>query len=286
MFRFTILLYIVLFNSCYNYETQFDGAYDTNIEHENLVPTKSLIYTVNGDLVLSNDYGFYKEIYGENLDIEKASINNIHTKVLYKESNKPIVVFDLETWTIERTIAGSENAEFFDYHPNNESIYYFTPQGLLYVDGPPLYSVNPLNMKTNLSEGFSAAYRVASAVILPNNDIIACLARFNSTGYRYLSRFNEFEEIRYERIEETLEQMRINHSGTKMRAVGMPNWSYRDVTLDVDSLTYDYRGNVFSLPHSYQDENQGYRIDDDDRLYIPGGERFFVESDDVTSMDY
>ena len=275
---------VLSMSSCFNYETQFDGSYDTStVDQDSTELKKYLLYSSDGKFYLSNEFGYDTKSSSDDLNVVMASINNSHTKILYKEPNRDIQVFDIDSWSVERSIEGSSDALFFDYHPNNESIYYLKQSGLLYIDGPQLYETNPIDVEENLSIS-STSFVYSSAVILPNDDIIIS---FGSSFGKYFARVNQTSEIERRFVGNFAYKMRTNPSGTEVHAVNQFSWGSSSIGIDANTLEdLDNVNGQYSVPHSYLGEDRYYYIDDDNYLRIPNGEKYFITGGDPTSLDY
>lgn len=287
------LFFLLILSSCYTYEPQFEGPFDPSSESVDQELSKTLMYTSSGKLYLSNDYGLETvQVSDDDVFVQYASINNNHTKVIYKVNGEDIAVYDIESQTIERRVENSRDAVFCDFHANNESIYYFTSKGMMYVDGTQLYNTNPLDMTEHLTVSSSSSYNFGSAVILPNNDIIASFKFFFGNS-RYIARINETEQIKSRQLTHSsgplynnLEHMRINHTGTLLHASEVVVGGIRSMEIDINTLEVETNSKNYSLPHSYLSQEVGYFIYDDNTLVIPEGDDQFILNSSPSSLDY
>lgn len=140
----SIYLSILLtLGSCLNYETQADGPYDPNEEQEILMP--SVVYVSNGNVYLGDQFLRDSIIIDDSGQNTLVSINNNHTKVLFKRANQNIQVYDIESASLDEEVPNSEAAFWFEYHSNNKTIYYLIGNEIVTV-GENILEQNPLNL--------------------------------------------------------------------------------------------------------------------------------------------
>ncbi len=173
-----IICWVIVLNfcSCLNYDTQFEGDY--NAEEESNT-SNSVVFVLNGDVYLSNPFLKDSTLIASG-DHTLASINNNHTKVLFKSPDQNINVYDIASKSITEEIANTQNAFWFDYHSNNETVYYLIGNEI-FTHGKSLLDKSPLNL-AELIGLQDANTTIGSAVIKSNKDIVFS-ANTNSDGY-------------------------------------------------------------------------------------------------------
>ena len=271
---------------CFTYEVQYDGP----PEEEDVINElpKSLVYVSGGRVFLSNHYGLDSLIINTGSSVEIASINNDHTKVLFKEAGEEIQEYDIALGTISRFIPGSADAIFFDYHPNGQLIFHFTLGGLLSIEGGDLYPNNPLDLKQFFpaSSGFR---RVHGATILPNNEIVMSIY-WEGFGVNYdIIRTDGTNVLDSRPKNTTYEQFRVNPSGTELLASDNFGLEPRLNDINIFNLAHNnFSGSILGTPNSYISEDFGYLVSDDflNEIFIPNNSVIVPVFGNVTSIDY
>jgi hypothetical protein len=110
--------------SC-KYETQYDGPYSDGDSPEILNNIKyEILYVSEGKMyMLDPNLRFQKPIPNVTKTVYSASINYAHDKIAYKTSTGNIIVIDTAGNQIQE-IANSSSADIFDWHSNNQTLYY------------------------------------------------------------------------------------------------------------------------------------------------------------------
>lgn len=166
-FRYFILLSLILFlGSCFEYETQFEGTYDDE-EGNQPQSLKVLVFAAGGDVYLSDPAIQKIEKIDSIGNVELASINNAHTKVAFKRGGGDIQIYDIATGTIIDEVPSSNNANWFDFHKNNETVYFLTGWKMD-TYGPDVMVSKPIDLEVINTKGGS----IKGAVVLENGNII------------------------------------------------------------------------------------------------------------------
>lgn len=125
IFSSLILMTMLVMSSCSKYETKFEGPYsDANNGNTAGKINYEIIYVESGrlnmiDVPLKNVKTFFTLPVG----IVSASINDAHTKIAYKTAAGNLTVIDTAGNQIA-SIANTAAVVFFDWHSNNETLYY------------------------------------------------------------------------------------------------------------------------------------------------------------------
>jgi hypothetical protein len=124
----TFALPLIFFLGCSKYEVQYEGAYDDNagIDLKNQSKDHQIIYVESGKLYAIDptlsDVRPYSNLPA---GIVYASINYAHDKIAYKTATGNITIID-SAGTQLSTIASTSNVTLFDWHPNNQTLYYMS----------------------------------------------------------------------------------------------------------------------------------------------------------------
>ena len=171
---------ITLFGSCFNYETQYEGPYSDS-ENTGGSFSKELVYVAGGKVFLADRFAESAITLDDSGSVTVASINNDHTKVLYKRVNNNIQIYDIATETVIDEVPDSENAKWFDFHPNNETVF-FLSFNMLDTYGPDVLPTHPIDLGALSGVTGGIVYGVALA---PSNRIYFSVAS-SSTNTEYL----------------------------------------------------------------------------------------------------
>ncbi|MEM1323018.1 MAG: hypothetical protein AAGG75_22320 [Bacteroidota bacterium] len=281
-----ILFCILLLSAgCFDYETQFEGPYE-DMEDTTSPPIelpKVVVFVAGGKVYLADEnINQIDTIYSSN-DVRIASINNEHSKVAYKRLGENIQIYDIEEGRIVGEIANSENATWFDFHANNQTVYY-TNGWELTTYGPEVLLTNPTDIR-QLSPLSGNGVFFKGAVVLENGNIIYSLSALGfgdrlylSTGTSNIASFTGTEFRHF---------LRINAAENELWAASeFDNKLHIHRTTDLSEIRTD-RDHFLGAPTS---NGAGYkvRIIDEEIIQIPflnlsvsspGDER-------VTSIDY
>lgn len=166
-FKYLILLSLILsLGSCFEYETQFEGPYNDE-EGTQAQSSTALVFAAGGDVYLSDPAMEKIEKIDSIGNVEIASINNAHTKVAFKRGSGDIQIYDIATSTIIDEVPSSNNATWFDFHANNETIYFLTGWEID-TYGPDVMVSKPIDLEAINSKGGS----IKGAIVLENGNII------------------------------------------------------------------------------------------------------------------
>lgn len=167
-----LLLFVIAFfsSSCFNYEVQEEGAYSDSDLNNGFTDLKiEIAFAAAGDVYMMDRFGTeITRIYDEG-DVEIVSISPDQKKILYKPSGENVKIYDVESESPEGELPDTENARWFDYHPNSETA--FVVQGSnIKTFGPLVFSSDIVNLQSVLgTNGFTT---VNSATLLDNGTIV------------------------------------------------------------------------------------------------------------------
>jgi len=271
-----ILILYLLFGlfSCEKYEPQFEGAYEDNFDEAGFKPPLQLVYTSGGFVYAADKFGQNVEILNDSGKAELVSINDTHTKIIFKEEGENIEVYDVDAGEVEREISGTSDAIWFDYHSNNQTIYFLSDDGKLDTDGPEILPNRPVNVGSLI-----AFMDAKSVVVLPNGEVIVSLYRVNdiSKGVLVLAEGTTIKEDI--NIGSSLHSLRLANSGLTVRGGGYNNgrvYDFRTVNL---SPIDDYIHYVLGC-------NGDYFITSDNEIDLPTGGTLDDVAAPITSIDF
>ncbi len=273
-------LFLILFSTaCFKYDTQFDGPYKDGDETTVELP-KEVVYVAGGNVYLANEFVRDSIKIDNSGTVEVASINNDHSKVLFKRPGQNIMIYDIAAENVIGEVPNSETANWFDYHKNNQTVYYILSDDKLYTNGPEVLANNPINLRT-LSGVFGT---VKGVVVMENGNFVFSMASLSSNN-KYLFESDGINILSQYQTTSARTSFRLNASETRL-------WSGNEL----NSFLYYYR-----VPQLTQlgDDSQyilgapissslGYRITDSNPSQIltsisqsiqsPGGQ--------ITSIDF
>ncbi len=267
-------------SSCFNYEAQFEGAYeDSEVVDPGELP-KSVVLVAGGNVYLADEFFEGVEMIIGVSNVEVASINNAHTKVLFQEDGQDIQIYDVEQNIVTQGIPNSDDAIWFDYHANDETVYFLKRNGMMHTYGRRVLAREPFNIK---SLGFFSS--VTGAAVLEDGRIV--FSTFTPGGFN--SRSLMITDLALTKVEElkslqaSATNFRINQtedilwSGTEFN-----NWVnfYRIPSLNF----YDDDTNMlFGAPISFE---TGYKVNQNNMISGPGFFNKDSPGGEITSIDF
>lgn len=272
------LFFVIVLTSCFDYQTQFDGPYsDAGPDGDSKIP-KEVVYVAGGNVYLANEFASDSILIENSGEVEIASINNEHSKVLFKKDNNNIQIYDIESGNVAGEVPDSETAIWFDYHKNNQTIYYLLTNDRLYTYGPDVLDNQPLNLRT-LS---GIAGKIKGVALTEAGTIIFSIVS-TTTNNKYLiisdgTDVIDFFQSSYARI-----NFRLNASEDRL-------WSGNDI----NSLLYQYRLPIFNqlstspfyIMGAPVAQDIGYRVTDDNTIVTPISTVIQSPGGQITSIDY
>ncbi len=278
--RLFALLLVLVCSACFNYETQFEGPYDPDSEDkEEVVIPKEVVYVAGGNVYLANEFARDSVIIDDSGRIKVASINNNHTKVIYKENNQNIKIYDIESERITGEVPGSQDAFWFDFHANNETIYFFTTDSQLDTYGPEVLVKHPISLRT-LSGVFGNA---RGGTVLENGDFIFSMesgGTFNN-HFLFLADGNEVLEFRTQAVSKT--HLRLDKEETILWSTDIFEGSqYITRVPSLSVLDQESQFNIGAPINS----SQGYRVTRDNEIYTPQFVTLNSPGGIITAIDF
>ncbi len=280
---YTVLMLSVLIGSlgCYDYETQFEGPYSQDSEFIEPELPRELVYISGGNVYLANQFVTDSIIIDNSGEVARASINYEHSNVLFKRTGENIQIYNIEEERVTGEVAGSIDATWFDYHANNETIYYLIGDNL-HTQGPELLSENPKDLR----DFFAFNIDIIGAVITNVGDIIYTLKVLggNTTYIIRTNHLNESQNI-YERvIPNAVRFMRINSNDSAILGTSQPGSDM--VEIRPNNGGYDWF-NDFRLGVPGENNNRGYYVTNNLLgIETPSGEEIEVTTGLITSIDF
>ncbi len=267
-------------SSCFNYEAQFEGAYeDPEVADPGVLP-KSVVLVAGGNVYLADDFFEEIDMIEGVSNVEIASINHAHTKVLFQEDGQNIQIYDLESKSIIGEVPESEKAMWFDYHRNNETVYFLTVNGWMHTHGPDILAQEPFNFRM-----IDFSSRVTGAAVLEDGRIVFSTFLPGGINNRSLKLTDQaltrVEE--YKLLQASATNFRINEAENILWAgTEFNNWMnfYRIPSLNF----YDDDTNMlFGAPLNFE---TGYKVNQNNMISGPG---FFSKDSpggEITSIDF
>ncbi|MCC6725355.1 MAG: hypothetical protein IT258_12685 [Saprospiraceae bacterium] len=179
---------ILALAGCKKYEPQYDGPYKDGDEQAVFNKYHEILFVKAGVVHLTTPYlDSDKILLNTPSNVKRASINYSHDLIACWAPGLPIVVLDSNDVQIA-TIAGTENVEWFDWHPNNQTL-------VILDDGViSLYGPNVTMASTDLNDVFpfvTSGQRINSVAVGADGTVYFT--------YQYDEGFNEIQRfgIRY-----------------------------------------------------------------------------------------
>ena len=223
------LLLLLLF-SCSKYETQFEGPYS---EEDNDVITEfnEFLIIQSNKIKLIDRVKKELKLVPTDESVSKAAFNYSRDKIAYQGSGN-IKIIDIYGNFIAE-IPGSQEAKYFEWHANNETLYYLLSNDIIMYYGPEIQIAN-----THLSNIFppnTAAREVTSVGICPDGTVIA--------GIRYKINGNYTRAINIDYPESS----------------GLTDYSESDFdSYFIDQIKIDTAGQFFSFTTKSSNGNDYY----------------------------
>lgn len=174
-----IIFIFIIFElvSCQKYDVQFEGAYD----EVNGPPSEAKVvaFVINGNVFMTNARLQDLVEIDDSGDVEVVSINNAHTKIIFKRENQNIQIYDIISQSIEGEVPNSQDAEWYDFHANNETIYFQT-DWIVSTYGPEVIPNNTVDIKNILSD-YASGFILRGVAISREGDIIYSVQRDNNS---------------------------------------------------------------------------------------------------------
>ena len=182
-----LLLVGCVFNmGCSKYKVQYEGAYDDSKSVDPTTQPKGseIIYVESGklyaiDRTLTN-VKTYPNIAASG-SIAYASINPAHTKIAYKTISGNINIID-STGTFIATIPSTTAVNSFDWHANNETLYYVDGFTLKFYGKALTTSITDFNTTAIFPVG-GTFKKVFGASVLADGSVVYLTEYYTGSNY-------------------------------------------------------------------------------------------------------
>lgn len=263
--KIILLFLLVSLSGCLKYETQFEGPYEDGTVNEiDVELPKELVILAEGDVYLANKFVEDFELIEDQGEVKLVSINHSHTKVAFKRSNENIQIFDIAQNMIIDEVPNSDNAFWFDFHANNETIYFYS-SWLLETYGPEVLQSNPTDIQALSPVSGNTVY-LRGVAVLENGDFIYSIST-NGVGDR-LYRSDGTTNLESELFSGFRKDLRLNKEEDALWAGSEYNnrlFFHNPITLvEEDKDDTYFIGAPIGLFNGYQ-----ISINSKDRIYFP-----------------
>lgn len=280
-FRYIFSLGLILFlGSCFDYETQFEGPYNDE-DGVQIESSKGLVFAAGGDVYLSDPAISKIEKIDSIGNVEIASINNAHTKILFKRGSSNIQIYDIVTGTIIDEVPSSNNATWFDFHANNETVYFLTGW-IMDTYGPDVLVSKPIDLEPINTKGGS----IRGAVVIENGNILFSI---QGSLYNYINETDGVTELNSDlALGPYRKHLRLNKAGDTFWGATNQNKVYVHNFAET-ILTSHYSNASFGVPTEI---TVGYLVSPavggGDDIYLPSSSTgvSIPTSAKITSIDF
>ena len=279
MQKFLPLLLLPFLSSCFFYETQFEGPYHDGMPVDTAALDKTLVYVAGGNVYLADEWHYKAERIDNSGQVTIASINNAHTRVLYKRQGQNIVIYNIATAAVEREIPATESATWFEYHSNDETVYYVLNNRYMDTYGPDVLPFRPVDL---ISHGglSSPTQQLGGVAVLSDGRFLfsvgggvsyLILSDGNQSGARRRQHFDNPVHLRLSKDER--EVWGSVQSGKRVK-------KYRTSNLDeiITSLSY-----ALGTPARGE---RGYYVTANNEIYLSSGDLIPGPGGRITAIDY
>jgi hypothetical protein len=282
----SILLLGIFLAGCTAYETQFEGPYEDGQSSAPINVTYEIAYAQSGVLWLSSaNLRYRKQLYTP-VTAEKVAINYSHDRIAYKAAGGNINIIDSAGTNIAN-VTGSSDAVAFDFHPNNETIYWVSANGTLKQFGP-VVSVAATNLKSVVS--VLGSLEIRSVAIRPDGGlVIGWYANQDFSGFQiYGPSVATYPDYRVNTQFRVVQNLRLNADGTK----AVTSLSNGGLVSGYEFLVPDQTGQYTStwasadlVAISPDGTQQAYWSQDNNTIFI-GGSNNQIQAAFLTDLDW
>ncbi len=204
------LLFFIVHTGCSKYKVQFDGAYDdkTGIDVKSKPKDHQIVYVESGKLYTIDpkleDIRPYPNLP---TGIVYAAINPAHTKIAYKTAIGNITLID-SSGTQLAIIASTSAVTSFDWHANNETLYYVDGLTLKFYGKSVTAAITNFNTSTIFPIG-STEKTLFGAIVNADGSVI--YTREYYTGWNY-TRILTMDNVTGNDINQQMSDFSINIS--------------------------------------------------------------------------
>lgn len=163
-----IALFIgLLISACSEYQTQYEGPY---VDGQAAAVTYEILFVENGTLRMANENLTRVKTLRTSSTVAKASINFSHDRIAYKPTVGTIVVMDT-SGNVVGNVPNSSSVVWFDWHPNNQTLYMLNANNILSFYGPSV-TVATTNLSSRLPIYGGSKLEIQSVAIMANGNVV------------------------------------------------------------------------------------------------------------------
>lgn len=174
-------LLLAVFFACGQYKTQYEGPYEDpagggGIKGNPII--YEILFVQNGQLQLASANLRYTKQLNVSGFVTQASINYAHDRIAYKTASGNISIID-STGAAIATVPNSSGVIWFDWHPNNQTLY------MLQNDQLSLYGPNVALAATNLAGALpyiTDDYGIRTVAVATDGTVVFGYAIYSFSG--------------------------------------------------------------------------------------------------------
>lgn len=205
-------VYAFIFSGC-GYKTIYEGPYSDDLIYSTGEIYSQIVFARDGDLILTDPYFTNFKTMPEVDNIVLSAINYRHDLLAYKSNGNDIVICDT-AFQIIGTVPGSEDAVFFDFHANNETLYYLTADGAVGIYGPEI--PRELSHIDELVINFENTIDAHAIVIAPDGAVVVAYSFINGQVVVYrIAKLRPGSNTEFYTSEYKVNSLRMDESGDK-----------------------------------------------------------------------
>ncbi len=279
--NFSLLLFALSITACFNYETQFEGPYEETDEVVAPDFPKELVYVAGGNVYLADRFGRDSLILDNSGNVEIASINNDHTKVIFKKPNENIKVYDIEAGSITDEVPGTSTAIWYDYHANNQTVYFLLSDNNLNTYGPDVLSRKPINLSSLTPQLGDITKGV---VVLENGDFIFSSFAPGIFNSRFIYSSNGTDILKQRETNSTRRYLRVNADEDRLwMSDEFDQFLHKYRVSGLSYIGSDLNGYYIGTP---TEDGVGYVITEDNVIRTPSFKAIESPGGNFSSVDF
>lgn len=277
LYKITIAFCILAsMNACLDYETQYEGPYEESFSDQSLA--RVLVYVAGGNVYLANRLAQDSIIIDNSGSVTIASINHEHTKVIFKSPGQNIQIYDIESGNISGEVPNTGLATWYEFHANNETIYFQIGVNLD-TYGPEVLPSRPVNLM--LVSGLIGG-RVTSPVILENGEVVFPIHSASILNTRYLFHIDGNDVISSRVTTGGYEHCRLSADEFALWSGNEFGRLYINRIQELTPISF-FNDLLIGAPVSF---NSGYTVNDDNQIITPEGQLTNSPGGVISSIDF